>query len=319
MLHEIRQRCILKKKNPVLGICITMYNEDEEELKLTLKGILQNYNAMRLDKNLNFCKEDLVVFCICDGYEKIPASFKKLATDKGFYDENILIEKGFLKKNRDGSYKMKDVRDLMDEGVEAPKNILHLFTASTWDFGHDDPSLKMRRINFIFAIKQRNDGKINSHKWFFHGLCKYLKPQYCLMLDIGTRPDKYSVMRLVNYMQRNPTCGGCQGEIEVELRQHGKFDFAYLIMSSQYFEYKISHFPGKAFESMFEYNAVLPGAYSCFRWEAIRGTPLELFFKNVTRTTEPTCQEANEYLAEDRVMNLQIFIKKNTGFYLTMI
>lgn len=70
---------------------------------------------------------------------------------------------------------------------------------------------------------------------------------------------------------------------------------------------------------MFEYNAVLPGAYSCFRWEAIRGTPLELFFKNVTRTTEPTCQEANEYLAEDRVMNLQIFIKENTGNYLTMI
>ena len=153
MLHEIRQRCILKKKNPILGVCITMYNEDEEELKLTLKGILQNYNAMRVEKNLNFCKEDLIVFCICDGYEKIPASFKKLATDKGFFDEEILIEKGFLEKKRDGSYKMKDVRDLMDDGVEAPKNILHLFTASTWDFGHDDPSLKMRRINFIFAVK----------------------------------------------------------------------------------------------------------------------------------------------------------------------
>ena len=46
-----------------------------------------------------------------------------------------------------------------------------------------------------------------------------------------------------------------------------------------------------------------------FRWDAIKGGPLDAFFKNVTRTETPTCSEANEYLAEDRIMCLQIYIK----------
>ena len=72
---------------------------------------------------------------------------------------------------------MKTMQDLMDKGVKkVPKNILHLFQVCTWDFGLEDESLKGRRINFVFALKQRNDGKINSHKWFYQGICKYLKP-----------------------------------------------------------------------------------------------------------------------------------------------
>ena len=46
-----------------------------------------------------------------------------------------------------------------------------------------------------------------------------------------------------------------------------------------------------------------------FRWKAIKGDPLEAFFKNETRAERdiadiPTCAEANEYLAEDRIMCL---------------
>ena len=69
---------------------------------------------------------------------------------------------------------------------EVPSNILHMFQVQTCDFGLQEDALKGRRINFVFAVKQRNDGKINSHKWFFQGLCTFLKPELCLMLDIGT-------------------------------------------------------------------------------------------------------------------------------------
>lgn len=40
---------------------------------------------------------------------------------------------------------------------------------------------------------------------------------------------------------------------------------------------------------------------------------MDAFFKNVTRTVTPTCAEANEYLAEDRIMCLQIYIKIGDG------
>ena len=51
-----------------------------------------------------------------------------------------------------------------------------------------------------------------------------------------------------------------------------------------------------------------------FRLKAIKGTPLDMFFKNVTRPETPSCAEANEYLAEDRIMCLQVYIKETTGY-----
>ena len=39
-----------------------------------------------------------------------------------------------------------------------------------------------------------------------------------------------------------------------------------------------------------------------------------MFFKNTTRKDTPSCAEANEYLAEDRIMCLQVYIKKETGY-----
>ena len=58
-----------------LAVCITMYNENEEELKTTLRGVIENYNKLKSDKELNFKKQDLLVFLICDGFERIPESF----------------------------------------------------------------------------------------------------------------------------------------------------------------------------------------------------------------------------------------------------
>ena len=204
----------------------------------------------------------------------------------------------------------------MDEGVpedKVPSNILHCFQVTTWDFGIEAELLKGRRINFMFCIKQRNDGKINSHKWFFQAVCKYLKPQYTLMLDIGTRPDNYALQKLYNFMLQHPQAGGVCGEIEVDISKDASVS-SYIVQAAQFYEYKLGHTPDKACESFFGFTSVLPGAYCMFRWKAIKGSPLDMFFKNVTRLETPTCAEANEYLAEDRIMCLQVYIKKETGY-----
>ena len=56
-----------------------------------------------------------------------------------------------------------------------------------------------------------------------------------------------------------------------------------------------------------------------FRWKAIKGSPLDTFFKNVTSNETPSCRVANEYLAEDRIMCLQVYIKETTGYTVTYI
>ena len=48
----MRQLAIKKDRSVKIAVCITMYNESEDELQMTLSGVLQNYNAMYMDQDL---------------------------------------------------------------------------------------------------------------------------------------------------------------------------------------------------------------------------------------------------------------------------
>jgi len=206
LLAKIKTRCLLREKNPAMAICITMYNEDEKELKMTLRGLVHNYNCFRAEKKNKFTKDDFLIFIVCDGYDRIPDSFKELAREKGFLDENKLVDRGFMDydENLPQKYKMRPLKDIVDSNIDEkniPQNLLHVFQVTTWDVGLDEDILKGRRMHICFGIKHRNDGKINSHRWFFQGICKYLKPDFCLMLDIGTQADNYALMKLYKHMK----------------------------------------------------------------------------------------------------------------------
>jgi chitin synthase len=96
-----------------------------------------------------------------------------------------------------------------------------------------------------------------------------------------------------------------------------KFE-AKLLILAQYVEYKISHYLDKSFESLFGFVSVLPGAFCTFRWEAINGDPLKSFFKGLEKDKH-TAKEANMYLAEDRVMCLEILCKYSEAWLLRYI
>jgi cellulose synthase/poly-beta-1,6-N-acetylglucosamine synthase-like glycosyltransferase len=34
-----------------------------------------------------------------------------------------------------------------------------------------------------------NGKKLSSHLWFFEGFCRYLQPEFVVLLDVGTTPD----------------------------------------------------------------------------------------------------------------------------------
>ena len=226
LLSDIRRRSKQRGRNPAIAICITMYNEDEQELKNTLRGIVHNYNCFRAeDEKYGLCKDDFCVTIICDGYDRIPDSFKKHARAKGFLDEDHLVDLGYMSKDDKGTYKMRPLKDIMDISVaedDIPKNILHVWQVTTWDLGLEEDILKGRRMHIMFAVKHRNDGKINSHKWFFQAICKYLKPELCLMLDIGTQMDEYALLKLYAHMKADKNCGGCCGEIQVDLESQNE-------------------------------------------------------------------------------------------------
>lgn len=95
-----------------------MYNEDEQELKNTLKGIVHNYNCFRAeDERYGLTKDDFNVTIICDGYDRIPEEFKQNARDKGFLDEELLVSRGYMSKDDKGVFKMRDLKQIMDPSV----------------------------------------------------------------------------------------------------------------------------------------------------------------------------------------------------------
>lgn len=47
LISQIKTKCRLRGRNPKLAVCITMYNENEQELRDTLTGVLLNYIKLR--------------------------------------------------------------------------------------------------------------------------------------------------------------------------------------------------------------------------------------------------------------------------------
>ena len=91
--------------------------------------------------------------------------------------------------------------------------------------------------------------------------------------------------------------------------------FEKMIAYSQYVEYKISHYLDKMYETLFGFVSVLPGAFSTFRFEALKGQPLNEFFKHMSRNFEASCFDMNKNLAEDRIFCLEILTKKGPQPY----
>jgi chitin synthase len=42
-------------------------------------------------------------------------------------------------------------------------------------------------VQILFCLKENNAKKINSHRWFFNAFAPILKPNVCVLIDIGTK------------------------------------------------------------------------------------------------------------------------------------
>ena len=62
---------------------------------------------------------------------------------------------------------------------------------------------------------------------------------------------------------------------------------------------------------MFGFISVLPGAFSCYRYKAILGVPLEKYFIGETMSVNTDIAKANMYLAEDRILCFELVTKRN--------
>jgi cellulose synthase/poly-beta-1,6-N-acetylglucosamine synthase-like glycosyltransferase len=345
---------------PKLLFCITMLNESYHKLLQSLAGIYRAYyelcaidesykdkcQVFILSDGYDNLSEEFLMKCESAGIfdEMKTKGYRKVKIEPGtnekkhYYKELVFINKKNMTEGRK-EYASQNLLHCFSKKMSYSDFLLaysndeldtfKIHNKSVFDFLLTSNGMKNSKSRTVyhlsmpvhFCIKHRNQGKIESYKWFIRGFCDALNPEYIQMIDVGSIPLRNSISKIIMHMETFPNVGGACGEIECLLskkREDGsKTSFIEsVILRSQYVEYKLSHYIDKSVESMFGFVSVLPGAFSTYRWECINGKPVEEFLKGVRDDFDNSrdflsCAVANRYLAEDRIMCLEIIAKEN--------
>ncbi|KAI0818103.1 glycosyltransferase family 2 protein [Xylaria sp. FL0064] len=308
--YKLRQNIGRTTRETELFICVTMYNEDEIGFTRTMHAIMKNIshfcgrNKSRTWGEMGWQK--IVVCVVSDGREKVhPRTLDALAA-MGVYQHGIA--KNFVNS----------------KAVQA-----HVYEYTTQVSLDSDLKFKGAEkgivpCQMIFCLKERNQRKLNSHRWFFNAFGKALNPNVCILLDVGTKPGNNSLYHLWKAFDTDSNVAGACGEIKA---MKGKFG-SYLLnplVASQNFEYKMSNILDKPLESVFGYITVLPGALSAYRFHALQNDetghgPLSQYFKGETlHGQHADVFTANMYLAEDRILCWELVAKRSERWVLKYV
>lgn len=308
----LRQRLFSKPRHTELFIVVTMYNEDDVLFARTMMGVFKNIEYMCNSRpNSKTWGKDawkkIVVCVVSDGRSKINPRTRALLAGMGVYQEGIAKQKVNDKDVTAHIYEYTTQTHLaLKDGVVS---LVH----------------NKQAVQMVFCLKEKNQKKINSHRWFFQAFGRVLDPNICVLLDAGTKPGGRSIYALWKAFDLEPMCGGACGEIKAMLGTAGK-NLLNPLVATQNFEYKMSNILDKPLESAFGFISVLPGAFSAYRYVALQNDkngkgPLEKYFLGETLHGGANAGlfESNMYLAEDRILCFELVTKRNCHWILQYV
>ncbi|GAA5956701.1 hypothetical protein JCM3765_005709 [Sporobolomyces pararoseus] len=299
-----RLRQTLSGRQTELAIILTMYNEDEVLFTRTFKSVIKNIQHLQSrTKSETWGSESwkkIVVVVVSDGRSKINDRTLKMLGLYGVYQDGI----------------MKDT-------VEGKDVQAHLFEYTTNVVVDKNGEVRggISPVQVLFCLKETNKKKLNSHRWAFNAFCPQLNPNVCILIDVGTKPDSDSIYKLWKAFDKDKKVGGACGEITVDTGR-GCMNLWNPLVAAQNFEYKMSNILDKPLESTFGYISVLPGAFSAYRYKALRGRPLDAYFLGETMHAPgaiATLADSNMYLAEDRILCFELVAKANERWVLRYV
>lgn len=307
----LRQQLFAKPRHTELFIVVTMYNEDDVLFARTMSGVFKNIEFMCSRKESKTWGKDawkkIVVCVVSDGRAKINPRTRAVLAGMGVYQD------GIAKQQVNG----KDVTAHLYEyttqmGIKVTnKDIVELKPRS-------------QPVQILFCLKEKNQKKINSHRWFFQAFGRVLDPNICVLIDAGTKPGHNSIYHLWRAFDLEPMCAGACGEIKAMLGPGGK-NLLNPLVATQNFEYKMSNILDKPLESAFGFISVLPGAFSAYRYVALQNDkagngPLDKYFAGEKmHGANAGIFTANMYLAEDRILCFELVSKRNCHWILQYV
>jgi len=288
---------------------MTMYNETSELLLRTLNAVIKNIAHLTTrDRSKTWGRESwkkVVVCIVADGRKVVDPRVLKVLQLMGVYAE------GVMKDTVAGKETQAHIFEYTSQVVVSP----------TGDVGFGSVP-----VQIMFCLKEQNKKKLNSHRWFFNAFGSLIKPNVCVLLDVGTKPTGTSIYELYKCFEKHPNVGGACGEIFADTGKFGKLLWNPLV-AGQNFEYKMSNILDKPFESVFGLISVLPGAFSAYRYAAVSnhadGTgPLAAYFHGEMMNlpgASASIFDRNKFLAEDRILAFEIVVKTNARWRLQYV
>ncbi|KAI0348109.1 chitin synthase [Trametopsis cervina] len=310
MRSQYSLRPYLYGRHTELFIVMTMYNEDEVLFCKTMNAVIKNIaHLCGRNKSKMWGSEGwkkVVVCVVSDGRSKINKRTLQVLTLMGCYQDGVA-------KDTVGG---KDVTAHIFE-----------YTSHVIVTDRGEVSQGACPVQIIFCLKEQNKKKLNSHRWFFNAFGPLIKPNVCILLDVGTKPTGTSIYELWKCFDKHSNVGGACGEICVDTGRGCSLLLTSPLAASQNFEYKMSNILDKPLESVFGYISVLPGAFSAYRYKALQNGPggkgpLASYFRGETMhggSSDAGLFERNMYLAEDRILCFEIVAKKHEAWVLRYV
>ncbi|SCZ88136.1 BZ3500_MvSof-1268-A1-R1_Chr10-2g02854 [Microbotryum saponariae] len=303
-------RPTLYSRQTELLIVVTLYNENEVLFCRTMHGIMKNIAQLCKRKKSNTWGPDgwkkVVVCIVADGRKAIHPRVLDCLSALGVYQEGLATNQ------------------IDEASVQS-----HIYEYTTQL--SIDPDLRFKGLEkgivptqIMFCLKEKNAKKLNSHRWALQAFAPQLDPNVVMLIDVGTRPAELSIYHLWKCFDLDSNVGGACGEI---CAMKGKFWTHLLnpLVAAQNFEYKISNILDKPLESMFGYITVLPGAFSAYRYIALKNDelghgPLNSYFKGEHLAGhDADVFTSNMYLAEDRILCWELIAKRGHNWVLKFV
>jgi chitin synthase len=199
----LRQKLFSKPRHTELFIVVTMYNEDEILFARTMIGVFKNIEYMcKRTESKTWGKDawkKIVVCVVSDGRAKINPRTRALLAGMGVYQE------GIAKQQVNGKDVTAHIYEYTTQvGMTIKNDVVQLIP-------------KQQPVQMLFCLKEKNQKKINSHRWFFQAFGRVLDPNICVLIDAGTKPGGSSIYHLWKAFDLEPMCAGACGEIKAML------------------------------------------------------------------------------------------------------
>jgi chitin synthase len=190
--YSLRQQELQRETE--LFIVVTMYNEDDHLFCKSMQALMKNIAYLCSRSRSKVWGEEgwkkAIICIVSDGRAKVNARVLDVLGIMGVYQD------GVMKDHVNGKAVTGHLFEYTTQVCVTPDLKVH---------GHEKGYVP---VQILFCLKEKNAKKINSHRWFFNSFAPLLRPNVCVLIDVGTKPTHTSLYHLWKAFDINSSIGG---------------------------------------------------------------------------------------------------------------